>query len=272
MTITSLIENTSSVGLPVEHGLSLFIESDNGLKILFDMGQGGLFARNAAELGIELQKVDIAIISHGHYDHGGGLRTFLEVNEKAKVYIHGSAFEPHYSLRENGLKYIGLDSGLKGNSRLVFCGERTDIGTSILLFAGVKGNCISPPGNKLLFGPSEGQNDDFRHEQSLIIQEGNKIVLFAGCAHCGILNIMAKARQLTDLSPTHVFSGMHLAKSGLSQQQEKQFICTLAERLLKTSDCNYYTMHCTGVPQYEMLKERMGNRINYMSCGESVEL
>ena len=111
MTITSLIENTSSVGLPVEHGLSLFIESDNGLKILFDMGQGGLFARNAAELGIELQKVDIAIISHGHYDHGGGLRTFLEVNEKAKVYIHGSAFEPHYSLRESGMKYKGLDRG-----------------------------------------------------------------------------------------------------------------------------------------------------------------
>lgn len=81
-----------------------------------------------------------------------------------------------------------------------------------------------------------------------------------------------KGRQLTGLSPTHVFSGMHLAKSGLPHQQERQFICTLAERLMKTSDCNYYTMHCTGVPQYEMLKERMGNRINYMSCGESVEL
>lgn len=78
MKITSLVDNTSHAGLPVEHGLSLHIALDNGQNILFDMGQGSLFASNAATLGIDIASVDAAIISHGHYDHGGGLKTFLE--------------------------------------------------------------------------------------------------------------------------------------------------------------------------------------------------
>ena len=109
MEITSLVENTSRMDFPVEHGLSLYISLDDGHKILFDMGQRRLFADNAERLGIDLADVDIAVVSHGHYDHGGGLRTFLELNKKAKVYISRHAFEPHYSLRENGLKYIGIN-------------------------------------------------------------------------------------------------------------------------------------------------------------------
>ena len=92
MKITCLAENTTSrPDIEAEHGLSLYIET-NGKKILFDMGQGELFIRNAKRLGIDLSDVDIAVISHGHYDHGGGLRSFLEINKKAPVYISEHAF------------------------------------------------------------------------------------------------------------------------------------------------------------------------------------
>ena len=77
MTITSLVENTSCKALPVEHGLSLHIRLDDGRSVLFDMGQKQLFADNAARLNINLSEVDLAIVSHGHYDHGGGLKTFI---------------------------------------------------------------------------------------------------------------------------------------------------------------------------------------------------
>ena len=107
MTITSLVENTSTVGLPVEHGLSLYIRLNSGKRILFDMGQGSLFADNAERLGLSIEDIDTVILSHGHYDHGGGLKTFVSINHRAKVHIHRNAFEPHYSLRENGLRYIG---------------------------------------------------------------------------------------------------------------------------------------------------------------------
>ena len=102
MTIKSVVENTSAVGLPVEHGLSLYIQLENGRNILFDMGQRRLFAENAEQLGLSIADIDTAIVSHGHYDHGGGLRAFLEINDKAKVYIHKDAFQPHYSLKDYG--------------------------------------------------------------------------------------------------------------------------------------------------------------------------
>ena len=81
MKITSIVENTSIVGIPVEHGLSLYIQLDNGQNVLFDMGQRRLFAENAERLGLSIADVDTAIISHGHYDHGGGLSAFLEMND-----------------------------------------------------------------------------------------------------------------------------------------------------------------------------------------------
>ena len=119
MTITSLVENTSREDFPVEHGLSLHIRLEDGRQILFDMGQGNLFARNAEQLGIRLSEIDMAIVSHGHYVHGGGLGSFLELNPHAPVYLNSHAFEPHYSLRDKGLAYIGLNPKLKGNERLI---------------------------------------------------------------------------------------------------------------------------------------------------------
>ena len=271
MKITSLVDNTSHAGLPVEHGLSLHIALDNRQNILFDMGQGSLFASNAATLGIDIASVDAAIISHGHYDHGGGLKTFLEKNSLAMVYINTHAFEPHYSLRATGLTYIGLDCDLKTNKRLILCNNETQIiDNGIILFSGVNDNCLYPTGNKLLYGPEKDINDDFCHEQSLIITENDKTVLFAGCAHTGILNIMQKAEKSTNRTITHVFAGMHLVKSGLSNNSESAFIHALSLKLLNHQGCRYYTMHCTGLPQYELLKKNMNDAIGYMSCGDTV--
>lgn len=272
MKITSLVENSSAAGLPAEHGLSLHISLEDGRQILFDMGQSSLFAENAERLGIQIADIDAAVISHGHYDHGGGLGRFLELNDKAFVYVNSHAFEPHYSLRDDGLKYIGLDTGLRNCGRIVLCENSFRIGNDILLFADVKGEYMMPEGNKTLFGPSADVNDKFRHEQSLMIHEGGKTVLFAGCAHCGILNIMEKSICLTGVVPSHVFAGMHLAKSSLLPEQQNEFIEKLAGKLLEYKDCRYFTMHCTGIHQYEMLKEKMGSAISYFSCADTVEL
>lgn len=268
MKVTSIIENTSQTGLPVEHGLSLYIEKDDGQKVLFDMGQSALFARNAEILGLSIADVDKAIISHGHYDHGGGLKTFLAENHKAKVFIHRDAFLPHYSLRETGLRYIGLDDSLKGEERLVFCDDQKQIDEGMLLFANVQGDCCNPTGNRLLFGPTASVHDTFGHEQSLVMEEGGKVVLFAGCAHGGIVNILRKAQELTGKVPTHVFAGMHLVKSGLSEAEENAFIKALAKELKRYKDTQFFTMHCTGEEQFARLKSMMGSQIEYLSCGD----
>jgi 7,8-dihydropterin-6-yl-methyl-4-(beta-D-ribofuranosyl)aminobenzene 5'-phosphate synthase len=113
MIVKVLAENTtSSEALGSEHGLSLYIETETH-KILFDTGASGLFAENAEKMGVDLTRVDLAVISHGHYDHGGGLKTFLGINNWAKLYLHQKAFEPHYANRLGGVKaYIGLDESL----------------------------------------------------------------------------------------------------------------------------------------------------------------
>lgn len=272
MNITSIVENTSAKAFPVEHGLSLYIQLNDRRNILFDMGQRRLFAENAERLGLSIADVDTAIVSHGHYDHGGGLLTFLDMNSKAKVYIHQDAFQPHYSLRENGMAYIGIDKDLHDNSRLVLCGNMKKIDDSMTLFADVHGDCCCPFGNRLLYGPTESEHDDFRHEQNLIIKEGNNIILLAGCAHNGMINILHKAEEVIGRAPTHVLGGMHLVKSGLSAEEEDVFIASLAKELMAYKDCQFYTMHCTGTEQYQKLKTIMGSQIEYLSCGENVTI
>ena len=120
MKITALTENTAArAELGSEHGLSLFIETAE-TALLFDMGQSDLFARNAEKLHIDLREAELAVLSHGHYDHGGGLRTFLALNDHAPVYLSRYAFDEAYNAEG---KYIGLDPALKNEKRLVFTGE-----------------------------------------------------------------------------------------------------------------------------------------------------
>ena len=107
MTITAIIENTSHGGLPTEHGLSLHLRMEDGRNVLFDMGQSDLLLRNAEALGVGLDEVNLAVLSHGHYDHGGGMVHFLERTENIPLYINENAFSPAYS---EGEKYIGLDA------------------------------------------------------------------------------------------------------------------------------------------------------------------
>lgn len=270
MKITSLVENTSKQGFSTEHGLSLFIETDRNNKILFDMGQGNLFTENAEKLGLSLEETPIAVVSHGHYDHGGGLGKFLEINTKAKVYIHEKAFEPHYSMKDTGLKYIGLDTSISTSPQLIRCHDTTSIDSELTLFSDVKGNLYKPYGNRLLYGPKQSVQDNFIHEQNLIIEEGAHLILIAGCAHTGILNILKKATEISGKTPTHVIAGMHLMKSGLEPKEEKEFISQLAHQLLLIPNCQYYTMHCTGIEQFKLLKEMMGARISYLACGDTI--
>lgn len=117
MKIINLIENTGEYPFMCEHGLSIYVETKKH-KILIDTGQSNLFIQNAKQLKIDLSLVDLVFISHGHYDHAGGLKSFLDINDKAQIYIHKNAKREFYSFKKDKSHYIGMDSLLYSSPRI----------------------------------------------------------------------------------------------------------------------------------------------------------
>ena len=254
MKLWTPIENTASAApFYAEHGLSLYIETDSH-KILFDMGQTGAFADNAETLGINLEQVDLAVLSHGHYDHSGGLQRFLELNSTAPVFISPWAFEGHYNA--DG-KNIGVDRSLLDSNRLVFAQNGQVIGNGLTLYD--CRNCpipvpIDPFGLSVM---REGKlvSDDFRHEQYLLIQEGSRRILVSGCSHKGIRNLVRWFK------PDVLIGGFHFMKL-----EDRRALSEAADDLMQYPT-TYYTGHCTGEIQFEYLKDKMGDRLIRISAG-----
>ncbi len=270
MKITLLIENTTNhKNLQTEHGLSIYIESSHG-KTLFDMGRGEGFVYNSQQLGIPLQDVDYAVLSHGHCDHGGGLSHFLKMNNKAKIYQVKSQMNPYYTKAKEGYKYIGLAEDVTCKS-VVYTEANHRINENHFLFHSVQGDLLLPSLNEHLFEACDGVmiQDTFNHEQSLVIKEGEKEVLFAGCAHGGIANIMNHYKQITGRYPSHVFGGFHLQVG--EAVEEEQRIVELAKWLNETGTV-FYTFHCTGDVPYTILKTIMADRIKILRAGDSILL
>ena len=256
MKITTLIENTSSDPmLSAEHGLSLYLETENQ-KILFDMGQTSNFACNAERLGIDLSQVDFAVLSHGHYDHGRGLATFLRRNSHAPVYVHKTAFGAYYNGTE---KYIGLDPSLQSNPRLVYTEGNVAITPRIFLRDCNDLGWISQPYGLNRREEDRFEPDDFRHEQYLQIWEGEKQIVISGCSHKGILNIAEYFR------PQVLIGGFHLNKV-----EDPMLLRQIGERLLRTNTL-FFTGHCTGSKQFAIMKEVMGENLQSLSAGTVIE-
>lgn len=273
MRIHVLVENTSvSPSIKGEHGLSLSIET-LGKKVLFDTGASGLFLENAEIMGVDIKEMDLAVISHGHYDHGGGLSRFLEENIKAKVYIHKKAFEGHYAKRPEQIADVGIDKRLKNHSRIILTEGVLPIDEKLLLFSEVAGNEFSSSCNRYLFaGHTEGLvQDDFEHEQDFIVTEEGKTILIAGCAHRGIVNIYNSAVCLTGKKPDVVIGGFHLFNHGEGKSEDPDVVRRIGE-FLKSTGSIYYTGHCTGTEAYRHLKTVMGDQIQYFATGSVVDI
>jgi 7,8-dihydropterin-6-yl-methyl-4-(beta-D-ribofuranosyl)aminobenzene 5'-phosphate synthase len=273
MKIVSLIDNVANnKNLTGEHGLSLYIETKNH-KLLFDLGASSLFLENAIALDINLQTVDTVILSHSHYDHGGGLKTFLQINDKALIYIKKEAFGDYFSKRESGMEYIGLDKDLSKNQRIILLDKDMILDEELSIFSSVEIIEQRFSLNKKLKIKIEEKyiEDDFQHEQNLIIKADNMKVLIAGCAHNGITNIIRKFIALEGTAPDYVVSGFHLSNPSSEKNEDEQVIYELGNMLSKWNT-KYYTCHCTGITPYKKLKEILNNNINYFATGDVLKL
>ena len=212
MIISVLTENTAkNEHYKCEHGLCLHIATEKH-KILFDTGATALFTENAATMDIDLSKVDAAILSHGHLDHGGGLKTFFQINAKANIYVQKRAFGAFYLNESDGGKiYVGLDSDLLSNDRFVLLDGDFTLDEGLQIFSNVIGDKSSPSENIHLLEKvgDEFRPDEFAHEQNLVVRENGKTLLVAGCAHRGIVNITEHFRKQHGSFPDFVVGGFH---------------------------------------------------------------
>ena len=273
MIIKVLVENTTDIdGFKVEDGLSLYIES-GGKKIIFDTGVSDLFLTNALKLGVDIEEIDYLIISHGHYDHGGGLKYFLDRNEKASIYLSQYAFNNYYAIREgNSLEYVGIDKNLRDNERIILIEDKLKLYEGAEIYSGVPHKEKLPNSNKNLYEEIDGdiKPDRFRHEQNLYIDENGKKVLISGCSHNGIMNILSYHNDLYGFNPDFVLGGFHLSMKGRFMESD-EYMEHISSVLLSTK-AKFYTGHCTGLEAFSKLKNIMGDEIDYMYTGKEIIL
>lgn len=273
MKITMLSENTSiSPDFTSEHGLSILIQTKSAV-LLFDTGASGAFVKNAEKMDADISKVTHLVISHGHYDHGGGIDTFIQKNDQASIFIREEAFGGQYAKRASGdIEYVGLSEHLVNNGRMVLTEDKTEIAPGVTLYGSLKLIEPIPDTNRgLLMKKDEAMvADDFSHEQVMTVEEDGKMLLVTGCSHHGIINILAYIKLLTGREPDVVIGGFHLESHSTGTADDK-LLDHIASYLAKTKT-QYYTCHCTGVPAFEKLNSRLGDQLQYLACGQTLNI
>ena len=259
---TVLVDNRSCDGLlETEHGLSILLETGHH-RILLDTGASDMLIRNAERLGKDLSRVDYVFISHGHSDHAGGLKHFMEINKKAKVIVSPDAISGKFYSKRRYLHSITTEWSEIPQERLLTIEHSGSIGDDIFIIAHIPQIHPMPEGNQHLFvQDSQGQyiQDDFRHELALYTDG----LLFTGCAHSGLENILAAC----PLPVNTVVGGFHLLDNHESEAKLSELSYRLADAYPQTQ---FYTSHCTGDAVFSILQGVMGDKIHPFSCGTTI--
>lgn len=261
MKITTLIENNlgNKEDLDTEHGLSVYIEVD-GKNILFDTGQSGNFIDNAEKLDIDLKNLDYVIISHGHYDHSGGLeRLIKDINPDIELYLGHGFFNKKYSLiGDDDYDYIGNpfdESFLKDNNiPTKYINEDIfNITENLLVFTNFNRDEEYENTNQTMYLKEDGEykKDMFLEEVSLGLKTNKGLFVIVGCAHPGIVNILDTIIQRTNMDIHGLIGGIHLIKE--DEEKINKIIQYLKEKDIKLVGA----CHCTGKQGETMLSQQL---------------
>jgi 7,8-dihydropterin-6-yl-methyl-4-(beta-D-ribofuranosyl)aminobenzene 5'-phosphate synthase len=248
--ITVLVENTAhGPSVLAEHGLSYWIEH-KGKRILLDSGQGSVIAGNAYKLGVPLREINALVLSHGHYDHTGGVAEALKSSQSVAIYAHPAAFTRKFirnsdgTSREIGMPYLSDKAIRDSRNRLT----ATDQPTTVFDGPTVTGPVprltdFEDTGGPFFLDEACTQSDPLDDDQSVFFDTAEGTVVLLGCAHSGVINTLRYIRQLTDNRPIHaVIGGMHLV--GASSHRIERTI----EELKRIGVGQLAPAHCTGMP------------------------
>lgn len=272
--ITILVDNNLNPDNPflkAEHGFSAYVEYEK-LKILCDTGASDLFLRNAGVLEKSIEDINFSVISHGHYDHSGGLAYLLDSNLK-NIYLSDKIFgRQFYSLRHEHKRNIGTDSALLPEypERFKILHDSVWLSHDIALVKNKSDQFLKPIGNQYLtVSDNNGErNDDFCHEQALVIIDNNQLIILSPCSHNGAANIITSCQQFTGVHAIKAFiGGLHFIDHPDTQEEVTQFIRDIN---LVAPEAQIYTGHCTGDIAKKLLSDDV--RMHFFYVGAVIKI
>lgn len=279
MIINVLVENTEGEELCGEHGLCLFVEYKNR-KYLIDSGASELFATNADKMGVNLDSVDTAFLSHAHYDHSSGYPEFFKRNKHAKVLLQSASKNRYYYKIAGSIKkYIGIPKGMldeyKDRFEYIDGATKVDDGISIvphssegILERAKHTHMCAVINNKTQF-------DDFKHEQTIVFEEDDGLICFNSCSHSGVdIVINEVKRAFPDKKIKAYIGGFHMMgiTGADSCSYSKEEVQEVAKKLNESGVGRFYSGHCTGTVAYAWLKEILGDSLEAFHSGKVIEI
>lgn len=284
MKFTVLVDNkTENASCCAEWGLSILIET-RGEKYLLDTGMSPMFIENAKAVGVDLSDVKALAISHGHFDHTGGVEAFIDINCGATVYLHEEALNVTYGVTDGVLDDYNCgvlwDDAQKAKilKRTILTKGVNKIGDNVWILGNIPDmdgfpmtdqffKVVNPELKGLPEDPTDIAPDNMNHEQIMVVEENGKLHVFSGCSHKGIIPIITHVQNIFPGKPiAGITAGMHL------YPVKGEALCGIINNLVELNLDYVVPLHCTGMNAIIMMKAMLGDKCRILCSGDSLEV
>jgi len=271
--LTVLVDNRAPEQLAAEHGFALHLETPDG-NILFDTGQQSALLPNMERLGIDPEKIHALVLSHGHYDHTGGVAEMLKRNRNLEVYLHGGVFQPRYSLDGEApaivrMPFAAMEAITRHpESRVHWLTRPMSLFPSVGLTGPIsRGNDFEDTGGPFYLDPEGREADTIKDDVAMWLHTPDGLVVCVGCCHSGLVNTLSHIVARTgEKRIAMIIGGLHLLKGS------EQRLARTVEELGNYTIERIVACHCSGEEAVRYLQQHLAAEVSFGQAGLVLEI